>query len=109
SAVTRVINSYARKHNFLKEKDKNFSSDDTHEGLTAVVSIKHPDPQFESQTKVKLMNAEVAGIVTSVAADALSNYLDENPRDSKKIIERCLTSSRARDAARKARELVMRK
>lgn len=109
SAVTRVINSYARKHNFLKEKDKNFSSDDTHEGLTAVVSIKHPDPQFESQTKVKLMNAEVAGIVTSVAADALANYLEENPRESKKIIERCLTSSRARDAARKARELVMRK
>ncbi|MBX3059460.1 MAG: DNA topoisomerase (ATP-hydrolyzing) subunit B [Anaerolineae bacterium] len=109
SAVTRVINNYARKNNYLKEKDKNFSSDDTHEGLTAVVSIKHPDPQFESQTKVKLMNAEVAGIVTSIAADAFSAYLDENPREAKKIIERCLTSSRARDAARKARELVMRK
>ncbi len=109
SAVTRVINAYARKNNFLKEKDKNFSSEDTHEGLTAVVSIKHPDPQFESQTKVKLMNAEVAGIVTSIAGDALSAYLEENPREAKKIIERCLTSSRARDAARKARELVMRK
>jgi DNA gyrase subunit B len=109
SAVTRVINNYARKNGYLKEKDKNFSSEDTHEGLTAVVSIKHPDPQFESQTKVKLMNPEVAGIVTSVAGDALSAYLEENPRESKKIIERCLTSSRARDAARKARELVMRK
>ncbi len=109
SAVTRVINNYARKNGYLKEKDKNFSSDDTHEGLTAVVSIKHPDPQFESQTKVKLMNAEVAGIVAAIAADAFSAYLEENPREAKKIIERCLTSSRARDAARKARELVMRK
>jgi len=109
SAVTRAINYYARKHNFLKDKDKNFSSDDTREGLTAVVSIKHPDPQFESQTKVKLMNAEVSGIVTSVVGDALSTYLEENPRDAKKIIDRCLTSSRARAAARKARELVMRK
>jgi len=109
TAITRVINTYARKNNFLKEKDNNFSSDDTREGLTTVVSIKHPDPQFESQTKVKLMNAEVAGIVASVTADAFSLYLEENPRDAKKIIERCLTSSRARAAARKARELVMRK
>jgi DNA gyrase subunit B len=109
TALTRVLNSYARKANFLKEKDRNFSSDDTREGVTAVVSVKHPDPQFESQTKVKLMNAEVSGIVASIAADALNNYLEENPRDAKRIIERCLTSSRARDAARKARELVMRK
>jgi len=109
TALTRVINSYARKNNFLKEKDKNFSSDDTREGVTAVVSVKHPDPQFESQTKVKLMNAEVSGIVASVTAEALSTYLEENPRDAKRIIERCLTSSRARAAARKARELVMRK
>lgn len=109
TAVTRVINNYARKNNLLKEKDKNFSSDDTREGITAVVSIKHPDPQFESQTKVKLMNAEVVGIVAAVTADAFTAYLDENPREAKKIIERCLTSSRARDAARKARELVMRK
>ena len=109
TAVTRVINSFARKNNFLKEKDKNFSSDDTREGLTAVVSIKHPDPQFESQTKVKLMNAEVAGAVASVTAEALSAYLDENPREARRIVERCLTSSRARAAARKARELVMRK
>jgi DNA gyrase subunit B len=109
TAVTRVINTYARKNNFLKEKDSNFSSDDTREGLTTVVSIKHPDPQFESQTKVKLMNAEVSGNVASVTADAFNLYLEENPRDAKRIMERCLTSSRARAAARKARELVMRK
>jgi DNA gyrase subunit B len=109
SALTRVLNTYARKNNYLKEKDRNFSSDDTREGVTAVVSIKHPDPQFESQTKVKLMNAEVSGIVASIAAEALNSYLEENPRDAKRIIERCLTSSRARAAARKARELVMRK
>ena len=72
TAVTRVINTFARKNNFLKEKDTNFSSDDTREGLTAVVSVKHPDPQFESQTKVKLMNAEVSGVVASVTAEALS-------------------------------------
>ncbi|GJM42665.1 MAG: DNA gyrase subunit B [Ardenticatenaceae bacterium] len=109
TAVTRVINSYARKNNFLKEKDSNFSSDDTREGLTTVISIKHPDPQFESQTKVKLMNAEVSGIVASITAEAFNLYLEENPREAKKVIERCLTSSRARAAARKARELVMRK
>ena len=109
TALTRVLNTYARKNGYLKEKDPNFSSDDTREGVTAIVSIKHPDPQFESQTKVKLMNPEVAGIVAAVAADAFATYLEENPRDAKKIIERCLTSSRARDAARKARELVMRK
>ena len=109
SALTRVINSYARKNNFLKEKDNNFSSDDTREGVTAVVSIKHPDPQFESQTKVKLMNAEVAGVVASITSEALSTFLEENPRDARRIIDRCLTSSRARAAARKARELVMRK
>ena len=109
TALTRVINSYARKNNLLKEKDKNFSSDDTREGVTAVISVKHPDPQFESQTKVKLMNAEVSGIVAAVTSEALSNFLEENPREAKRIIERCLTSSRARAAARKARELVMRK
>lgn len=109
TALTRVINNYARKNNFLKDKDNNFSSDDTREGVTVVVSVKHPDPQFESQTKVKLMNAEVSGIVSSITHEALSAYLDENPREAKRIIERCLTSSRARAAARKARELVMRK
>ncbi|MBK6325756.1 MAG: DNA topoisomerase (ATP-hydrolyzing) subunit B [Chloroflexi bacterium] len=109
TAVTRIINKYARDNNFLKEKDTNFSSDDTREGITVVVSVKHPDPQFESQTKVKLMNAEVSGIVSSVTSEALQAYLEENPREARKIIDRCLTSSRARDAARKARDLVMRK
>lgn len=109
TALTRVINKYARDNNFLKEKDNNFSSDDTREGVTAIVSVKHPDPQFESQTKVKLMNAEVTGAVSSLVYEAFSTYLEENPREAKKIIERCLTSSRARAAARKARELVMRK
>jgi len=109
TALTRVINNYARKNNFLKDKDKNFSSDDTREGVTLVVSIKHPDPQFESQTKVKLMNAEVAGLVSAVLGEALQAFLDENPREAKRIIDRCLTSSRARDAAKAARELVMRK
>jgi DNA gyrase subunit B len=109
SAVTRVINKYARDNNFLKEKDPNFTSDDTREGMTAVVSIKHPDPQFESQTKVKLMNNEVSGIVSSIVHDAFSTYLEEHPREAKRIMERCLMSSRARRAARKARELVMRK
>lgn len=109
SALTRVVNNYARKNGYLKEKDQNFSSDDTREGVTAVVSVKHPNPQFESQTKVKLMNPEVAGIVSSVAGEAFATFLEENPRDAKRIIERCLTASRARDAARKARDLVMRK
>lgn len=109
TALTRVINNYARKNNFLKEKDKNFSSDDTREGVTLVVSVKHPDPQFESQTKVKLMNAEVSGLVSAVLGEAMTTFLDENPREAKKIVERCLTSSRARDAAKAARDLVMRK
>ena len=109
TAITRVINNFARKNSFLKDKDNNFTSDDTREGATAVVSIKHPDPQFESQTKVKLMNAEVSGIVSSVASEAISDFLEENPRDARRIVERCLTASRARRAAKKARELVMRK
>ncbi len=109
SAVTRVINNYAKKNKFFKDKGESFSGDDVREGMTAIVSIKHPDPQFESQTKVKLMNPEVTGVVNSVVGDAFSTFLEENPRDAKKIIERCLTSSRARMAAKKARELVMRK
>jgi DNA gyrase subunit B len=109
TAITRVINHYARKNGHLKEKESNFTSDDTREGVSAVVSVKHPDPQFESQTKVKLMNAEVSGLVSSVASEALNDFLEEHPRDGRKIVERCLTASRARRAARKARELVMRK
>jgi DNA gyrase subunit B len=109
SALTRVINDYARKSGLLKESDPNFTGDDTREGLTAIVSIKHPDPQFESQTKVKLMNPEVQTYVTQVAGEAFGTFLEENPQAAKAIVAKCLTSSRARDAARKARDLVIRK
>ncbi len=109
SALTRTINDYARKTNLLKDNESNFSGEDTREGLTAIVSIKHPDPQFESQTKVKLMNAEVKNIVESVVAAEFSAFMEENPRAAKAIIDKCLTSSRARAAAKKARELVLRK
>jgi DNA gyrase subunit B len=109
SAITRVINDYAHKVNLLKDSDPNFAGDDTREGLTAIVSIKHPDPQFESQTKVKLMNPEVQTIVQQVTVDAFSRFLEENPAAAKAIVNKCLTSFRARDAARKARDLVIRK
>jgi DNA gyrase subunit B len=109
SAITRVVNDYARKNGLLKDADPNFSGDDTREGLTAIVSIKHPDPQFESQTKVKLMNAEVQTYVQQIVADGCATFLDENPQAARAIIAKCLTSARARDAARKARDLVIRK
>jgi DNA gyrase subunit B len=109
AALTRVVNDYARKTGLLKEADPNFSGDDTREGLTAIVSIKHPDPQFESQTKVKLMNPEVQTYVTQVVGEAFGTFLEENPQAAKAIIAKCLTSARARDAARKARDLVIRK
>jgi DNA gyrase subunit B len=109
SGLTRTINDYARKANLLKDKDPNFSGDDVREGLTAVVSIKHPDPQFESQTKVKLMNAEVRGAVESVVSTALGEFLERDSRAARSIVNKCLTSSRARAAARKARDLVIRK
>jgi DNA gyrase subunit B len=109
SAITRVINDYARRTNLLKESDPNFSGDDTREGLTGIVSIKHPDPQFESQTKVKLMNAEVQTYVAQVVGEAFNTFLEENPQAARAIIQKCLTSFRARDAARKARDLVIRK
>ncbi|TET55184.1 MAG: type IIA DNA topoisomerase subunit B, partial [Anaerolineales bacterium] len=109
AAVTRSINDHAHKTGLLKDKDPNFSGDDVREGLTAIVSIKHPDPQFESQTKVKLMNAEVKGLVESVVNSALSEALERDSRAARRIIEKCLTSARARVAARKARDLVIRK
>ena len=109
SAITRTINDYARKNNLLKDADQNFSGEDTREGLTAIVSIKHPDPQFESQTKVKLMNAEVQTYVQQVVSEGLGTFLEENPAAGKSIVQKCLTSARARDAARKARDLVIRK
>ncbi len=109
SSLTRVVNDYARKNGLLKDADPNFSGDDTREGLTAIVSIKHPDPQFESQTKVKLMNPEAQTYVTQVVGEAFGTFLDENPQAAKAIVSKCLTSARARDAARKARDLVIRK
>ncbi|PKN92420.1 MAG: DNA topoisomerase (ATP-hydrolyzing) subunit B [Chloroflexi bacterium HGW-Chloroflexi-6] len=109
TALTRVVNDYARKSGLLKESDPNFTGDDTREGLTAIVSIKHPDPQFESQTKVKLMNPEVQTYVAQAVVEAFNTFLDENPQAARAIIQKCLTSSRARDAARKARDLVIRK
>jgi DNA gyrase subunit B len=109
SAVTRAINDYARRQGLLKDNEANFSGEDTREGLTAIVSVKLTDPQFESQTKVKLMNAEVRGQVESVVSEALSAFLDENPSSGRAIVQKCLTSSRARDAAKRARELVIRK
>jgi DNA gyrase subunit B len=109
SAITRTINDYARKNKFLKDTESNFSGDDTREGLTAIVSIKHPEPQFESQTKVKLMNPEAQTFVQQVVSDVFSTFLEENPSSAKGIIQKCLTSARARAAARKARDLVIRK
>ena len=109
AALTRVVNDYARKAGLLKDADPNFAGDDTREGLTAIVSVKHPDPQFESQTKVKLMNPEVQTYVQQVVGEAFSTFLEENPQAAKAIVAKCLTSARARDAARKARDLVIRK
>ena len=109
SALTRSINDYARKNNLLKEGDPNFSGEDVREGLTAIISVKLTDPQFESQTKAKLGNAEVKGLVESVVSDALSTFMEEDPRAAKGIVEKCLVASRARAAARKARDLVVRK
>jgi len=109
AAITRVINDYARRTNLLKDADPNFTGDDTREGMTAIVSIKHPDPQFESQTKVKLMNPEVQTYVQQVVGESFNQFLEENPAAAKAIISKCLTSARARDAAKKARDLVIRK
>ena len=109
TAMTRVINDYSRKNNFLKEAEENLSGEDIREGITAIVSVKVPDPQFEGQTKTKLGNSEVRGIVDSVFSEGLSTYLEENPAIAKKIIEKSVRSQRAREAARKARELTRRK
>jgi len=109
AAITRTINDYARRSGLLKDSDPNFTGDDTREGLTAIISIKHPDPQFESQTKVKLMNPEVQTLTQQVVHESFGSFLDENPSEAKAIVHKCLTSARARDAARKARDLVIRK
>jgi len=109
TATTRVLNDYARKNSLIKDNDPNFTGDDTREGMTAIISIKHPDPQFESQTKVKLMNPEVQTLVTQLVGESFYEFLEENPNAGKAIVKKCLTSARARDAARKARDLVIRK
>lgn len=109
AALTRTLNSYARKKGILKEKDPNLSGEDVREGLTAIISVKLPDPQFEGQTKGKLGNPEVRPAVESVFGDALMIFLEENPRDAEGIVGKCLLAARARKAARIARESVLRK
>ena len=109
AALTSSLNDWARRAGVLRDADSNLSGDDVREGLTAVISVKLTDPQFEGQTKAKLGNAEVKGQVQTAVADSLGQYLDENPADGRRIIEKCLTAARAREAARKARDLVIRK
>lgn len=109
TALTRVINDYARKNGLIKENDTNLSGEDVREGLTAIVSIKHPDPQFEGQTKTKLGNSEVRAITDSLFASHFDKFLLENPTVAKKIVEKGLMAARARLAAKKARELTRRK
>ena len=108
-SLTKVFNDYAKSHNILKEKDGNLLGDDIREGITAVISVKVKEPQFEGQTKTKLGNSEVSGIVQNAMNETLSNFLEENPAVAKAILEKCISASRAREAARKARELVRRK
>ena len=109
SALTRVLNDYGRKQNIIKENDSNLAGEETREGLTAVISVKLTDPQFEGQTKGRLGNPEVRTQVESVVAEAVQFYLEDNPTDAKKIVDKCLTAQRAREAARKARDLIIRK
>ncbi|MHB0998856.1 MAG: DNA topoisomerase subunit B [Armatimonadota bacterium] len=108
TALTRVINNYARKNNMLKEKENNFAGDDVREGLTTVISVKLAHPQFEGQTKTKLGNSEIEGVVNSIVGEGLSEFLEENPAVAKKIIDKSLTACRAREAARKAADMVKR-
>jgi len=109
SALTRVLNDYAKKNKFLKEDESNLLGDDVREGLTAVISVKLTEPQFEGQTKGKLGNPEIKSAVESAVAEGLSLYLEEHPDDAKRIIDKCITTARAREAARKARDLIVKK
>ncbi len=109
SALTRSINDYARKAGILKDSDANLTGEDVREGLTAVISVKVLEPQFESQTKTKLNNAEVGPAVQTIVNAGLDDFLQQNPADARRIVEKCLTAARAREAARKAKELVIRK
>ena len=108
-ALTKVFNDYAKAKNLLKEKDNNLTGDDIREGITAVVSVKVKEPQFEGQTKTKLGNSEVTGVVQSMVNESLAAFLEENPQVAKNILEKSISAARAREAARKARELVRRK
>ena len=108
-ALTKTFNDYAKSHNLLKDKDGNLQGEDIREGITAVISVKVKEPQFEGQTKTKLGNSNVTGIVQSVVNEEFAAYLEENPAVAKVILEKCISASRAREAARKARELVRRK
>ena len=108
-SLTKVFNDYAKAHNILKEKDSNLLGDDIREGVTAVISVKVKEPQFEGQTKTKLGNSEITGVVQTVMNEHLAAFLEENPSVAKTILEKCISASRAREAARKARELVRRK
>lgn len=108
-SLTKVFNDYAKSHNILKEKDANLQGEDIREGITAIISIKIKEPQFEGQTKTKLGNSEATGAVQSVMNEELAAFLEENPAVAKSILEKCISASRAREAARKARELVRRK
>jgi len=109
SALTRVLNDYAKKNKLLKEDESNLIGDDVREGLTAIISVKLTEPQFEGQTKGKLGNPEVKSVVESAVAEGLALYLEEHPDDAKRIIDKCITTSRAREAARKARDLIIKK
>ena len=109
AALTRVINDYARKNNFLKPNEDNLSGDDVREGLTCVISVKVPNPQFEGQTKTKLGNLEVKGIVDNIVSEGLKTYLEEHRQEARAVIEKGITASRAREAAKRARELTRRK
>ncbi|MGE5701525.1 MAG: DNA topoisomerase (ATP-hydrolyzing) subunit B [Clostridia bacterium] len=109
AALTRVINDYSRKFNFLKEKDANLSGDDVREGITAIISVKIPEPQFEGQTKTKLGNSEARSITESIFGDRFSTFMEQNPGVAKKVVDKALMAARAREAARKARELTRRK
>jgi DNA gyrase subunit B len=109
SALTRVLNDYAHKNKFLKEDEPNLTGEDVREGLTAIISVKLSEPQFEGQTKGKLGNIEIKSQVESVVNEGLTLYLEEHPDDSKRIIEKCVTAAKAREAARKARDLIIRK
>jgi DNA gyrase subunit B len=109
SALTKVINDYARKYNILKESEKNLMGEDVREGLTAIISVKLKEPQFEGQTKTKLGNSEVRGIVEGIVNEKLQYFLEENPSEARIILEKCITAARAREAAKKARDLTRRK